>query len=74
VFCPKWPLKIFELLKQKLVNYATIEGSLRREIQLVERVISMINFMNNEDQFAFEIVNDVYTDIFKHDEVELIYE
>ena len=30
--------------------------------------------MNNEDQFAFEIVNDVYTDIFKHDEVELIYE
>ena len=31
--------------------------------------------MDNENQFTFEIVNNVYTDtIFKHDEIESIYE
>ena len=63
-------LKVFELLKQKLVNYFTIEGSpSRKKIQLMERIISM----DNKDQFAFKIFNDVDI-IFEYDEVEPIYE
>lgn len=67
---------VFELLKQKLVNYATIEGNpSRKEIQLAERIMSMVNSIDNEDQFEFEIIRDVYTDtIFENDKVEPIYE
>lgn len=71
-------LKVFELLKQKLVNYATVEGNPSgKEIQLAERIIFMINSMNNEDQFEFDVVEDIHTDaIFDPDEVdnEPIYE
>lgn len=67
-------LKVFELLKQKLVNYATIEGNpSRKEIQLAERIMSMVNSMDNKEQFEFEIIRDIYTDtIFENDKIEPI--
>lgn len=65
-------LKVFELLKQKLENYATVEGNpSRKEIQLAERIIFMINLMNNENQFEFDVIEDIHTDvIFDPDKVD----
>jgi len=70
------PLKVFELLRQKTENCTLInETPSRKEIQLCDRIISLINSMENDSEYDFE--EDEFlqcNDDVESSEVEAVYE
>jgi len=70
------PLKVFELLRQKTNGFACIEGPpTRKEIQLSERIISMISSMEFEYDNDFEEVEVLQSDAnVESDDIQAVFE